>query len=145
MFAAELLAPTAVLRACNCTESSNIEKLCKISTEASEYAVSDINRDTHLNERDKNALERQFHKFISSEEYSLITIVFYCSCCGALFKEHLNSYCSICGTSSSTKNIKAGYIYSDSLNVTNNKRLIFCPSCGNYTFKPGAKKCPLST
>ena len=69
MFAAELLAPTAILRACGCLDRENIQSLCNLSEEAAEYVISDIHRDYHLMESDKASLEQQFYDFIKNKEY----------------------------------------------------------------------------
>lgn len=143
MFAAELLAPTAILRACNCYDKRSIKLLCNLSDEASEYVVSDINRDYHLMESEKAALECQFDDFIRNKEYLLLTSIAFCEICGAPLDSN-DKYCRICGSEEAT-NVRKDkmFLYPSSIPVKETGRVYFCIGCGNTDFPFASKECNL--
>lgn len=141
MFAAELLAPTAILRACQCVDKNSIQSLCNISAEASEYAVSDIKKDYHLKESDKASLEQQFYSYIKNKEY--LSQVSYSSCgvCGnAIITD--NQYCNICGDNFKKAGMaKETVFYKSSIETKPTGRVYYCQKCGNFNIPAGSLEC----
>ena len=143
MFAAELLAPTAILRACNCFDKRSIQLLCNLSGEASEYVISDINRDYHLKESDKAALECQFDSFIRSKKYLLLTSDNFCQTCGSPTHSK-DQYCRICGaTIVPSQNKENVFLYPSDIPVKETGRVYYCVKCGNINISMGVKVCNL--
>ena len=64
MFAAELLAPTPILKKLNMFDVERIKCLCDISMLAADFTISDMNLDLHVSQDDKNSLLRRFPRYI---------------------------------------------------------------------------------
>ncbi len=143
MFAAELLAPTAILRACNCLDRAKIQSLCNLSEEASEYVISDIHRDYHLMESDKAALEQQFYDFIKNKEYLQFNSKYACEVCGNPIVSD-DSYCRICGNNLKLHKASGNpNIYKSTIALKPTGRVYYCQKCGNFQIPVGLRECNL--
>ncbi|SCG83817.1 double zinc ribbon domain-containing protein [Streptococcus suis] len=141
MFAAELLAPTAILRACNCFDKESIKSLCNLSEEASEYVICDIRRDYHLMEREKAALECQFDDFIRNKKYLLLTSPAFCGNCGAPLKP-ADRYCIMCGFKTTNNvNIDKVFLYPTTIPLKSTGRVYYCLRCGEIDLPLSSKIC----
>ncbi|MEG6613852.1 ImmA/IrrE family metallo-endopeptidase [Pseudoclostridium thermosuccinogenes] len=142
MFAAELLAPTAILRACGCLDRENIQSLCNLSEEAAEYVISDIHRDYHLMESDKASLEQQFYDFIKNKEYLLFISKYACEVCGNPIVSD-DSYCRICGNNLKSPKKVSGNpnIYKSTIALKPTGRVYYCQKCGNFQIPAGLREC----
>lgn len=143
VFAAELLAPTTILRLCNCYDKKAIKALCDLSDEASEYAIGDIWRDYNVRERERIALECQFENFLRNKKYLLFTSFTFCSVCGAPL-DPTDLYCRICGFKipdmpDMVVNHKK-FIYTSTIPLKENGRVYYCLKCGE-TDLPIASTC----
>lgn len=141
MFAAELLAPTAILRACDCLDKAKIQSLCNLSEEASEYVISDIHRDYHLMESDKAALEQQFYDFIKNKEYLQFISKSACEVCGNPIVSD-DSYCRICGNNLKLQKASGNpNIYKSTIALKPTGRVYYCQKCGNFQIPAGLREC----
>lgn len=139
MFAAELLAPTPVLKKLDMFDAEKIQCICDISKSAADITISDMNMDINVSEADKNAVLRRFHRYIFTNEYSKRLKELVCPRCGAIVKEK-DHYCEICGKRLTSRLFGSPRYYS-SARVTQNGRLIKCLKCGNEKFRGGSLQC----
>lgn len=139
MFAAELLAPTPILKKLNMFDVERIKCLCDISMLAADFTISDMNLDLHVSQDDKNSLLRRFHRYIYTKEYNKLLTEEVCPRCHAQISKGAQ-YCQICGShieyyvKHSPEEFKAPI-------VTQNGRLRICPKCGISAFQGGQMKC----
>ena len=130
VFAEELLAPTAILRACSCYDKESIKVLCNMSNEAAEYVIGDITRDYNVRERERVTLECQFDSFIRRKEYLLLISPEFCSVCGSPFSLN-DSYCRMCGRHiSSHATHEDSFLYPTTIHLRNSGRVYYCIKCG---------------
>ena len=141
MFAAELLAPTPLLRDIGLINTDYIQKICDISPEAAEIAISDVNKDYDVDENGKNAVLRTFHRFLFAHEYLMRITTSTCPCCGAAVESN-QQYCEVCGMMIQDIKQRTPVHYRGPLQ-TRTGRLLFCPACNNAVFKGGSTKCPI--
>lgn len=139
MFAAELLAPTPVLKELNMFDVDSIQRVCDISSTAADITISDMNMDMNVSEADKNAVLRRFHRYIFTNEYNKRLKKLICPYCGASTIDE-SHYCEICGKNLTNRVLGPPRIYS-SARVTQNGRLIKCIKCGNEKFRGGSLQC----
>ncbi len=139
MFAAELLAPTPVLKKLNMFDVDHIQSLCDISSAVSDITISDMNQDLNVSEADKNAVLRRFHRYIFTKEYNSRLTELVCPRCNARTGRD-NKYCLVCGIELTTKIYASPRSYG-SARVTHNGRLLRCPSCRNDSFRGGQLSC----
>lgn len=140
MFAAEVLAPTPVLRDIDLFEAQYIQTVCDISESAADITVSDINLDLNVSEADKNAVLRKFHKFIYSASYLKRVRKNTCPLCGVALSGNEN-HCQICGEKIHRSLYDHPKLYG-SPPQTHNGRLLYCPKCKNAVFRGGRVECP---
>lgn len=139
MFAAELLAPTPVLKELNMFDVEHIMRLCDISNAAADITISDMNRDLNVSEADKNAVLRKFHRYIFLNECNSRLNVLACPRCNATVSGE-QGYCNVCGFRLIHKAHASPRTFS-SARVTHNGRLIKCSKCGNDIFRGGQVMC----
>lgn len=139
MFAAELLAPTPVLKELNMFDVYHIQTLCDISSAAADITISDLNQDLNVSEAGKNAVLRRFHKYIFTNAYNLRLNELVCPRCNNP-TDLGDKYCLVCGTEL-IKKIHFSPRSFSSARVTHNGRLMRCANCGNDSFRGGQVVC----
>ena len=117
-FAALLLANPMLLNVIGIDDSSDIENICNLSSEASEYRFSDYVK--WCKYKIISVIEKQI---ISNFKKSIV-----CSNCYSIYKSNYN-YCPICGNSKIRKGIK-NMIY-DFIELNDIGKTKICPICGN--------------
>lgn len=139
MFAAELLAPTPILKKLNMFDVERIRCLCDISTSAADITISDMNLDLNVSEADKNSVLRRFHRYIYTKEYNKWLTEKVCPRCHSQISKG-TVYCQVCGCHIDYYIKYSPQEYSAPF-VTQNGRLRTCPKCGTSTFRGGQTKC----
>lgn len=139
MFAAELLAPTPILKKLRMFDVERIKRLCDISTPAADITISDMNLDLNVSEADKNSVLRRFHRYIYTKEYNKWLTEEVCPRCHAKISKG-TEYCQICGCRID-RHVKYSPQEFSAPIVTQNGRLRICLKCGTSTFRGGQTKC----
>lgn len=139
MFAAELLAPTPILKKLSLFDVERIKRLCDISTAAADITISDMNLDLNVSEAEKNSVLRRFHRYIYTKEYNKWLIEEVCPRCHSQISKG-TEYCQICGCHI-THHVKCSPQEYSAPIVTQNGRLRTCLKCGTSTFRGGQIKC----
>lgn len=139
MFAAELLAPTPLLKEMGLLDAGNIQRVCGISESAADITISDLHLDLNVSETDRNAVLRKFHRFLFTNEYTQKLVEPICpNCCSKVLPE--SCFCHICGKNIVTRIHGAPRIFSKP-QTTRNGRLLFCTQCGSDDFRGGQLQC----
>lgn len=139
MFAAELLAPTPVLRAINCVNTEDIHRICNISGAAADIAVDDVYRDFDVREADKYKVLCRFDKFVATGAYYQNLCKRICPVCHSIVDEK-NNFCHICGTQNTQPQYGTPKKYSEA-KISELGKLLFCPKCDNISFSGGQLQC----
>lgn len=117
-FAALLLANPVILNVIGIESKDDVQKICKLSSEAATYRFNDY-------------LKWSKYKYISNFEKKIIDNfkkIITCSNCNCTYNSNYN-YCPICGESSIRRGIK-DMIYSN-IELNDNGKAKICPHCGN--------------
>lgn len=139
MFAAELLAPTPVLKALSIVDSCHIQSICNISQPAAEFTIADMKMDLNVSEYDKNNVLRRFHRYIFTMEHLKRLNLDRCPNCKGKIEKG-NRFCMVCGESLIGSNQGVTQRYHQP-SLTRNGRLLYCNRCGNTQFRGGQLKC----
>ncbi|MGI6031356.1 MAG: ImmA/IrrE family metallo-endopeptidase [Eubacteriales bacterium] len=140
LFAAELLAPTPLLRAMDAFAPADIIALCDLSQAAADITVSDIHRDLDVGEGEKHALLLRFHPWLFTGQYLTRLQRKVCPRCHAAL-EGSERFCMVCGEPLTHWETASPIPYDAPL-LTRNGRLLYCPTCGNTQFRGGQTHCP---
>lgn len=139
MFAAELLAPTPLLKEMGLLDVANIQRVCDISESAADITISDLNLDLNVSETDRNAVLRKFHRFLFTNEYNKKLVELICPNCRSKVQPE-SHFCHICGKNITTRLHGSPRTFSKP-QTTRNGRLLFCTQCGNDSFRGGQAQC----
>lgn len=128
IFAAEVLAPMAILKAVGACNYDKICQICKISKEAAQNRVKDIN--WHGNKK----FYREADEYLRKHFQTYLTPVAICTNQSVLpTRISINKRSRV-----DLMNKKHKYVSTD-----NRGRFLFCPRCGNKSFSKNAKYCKM--